>query len=169
LRRRLELDRRVETADLLSAALDHVLDQLGAAAFLVGPRGRVEHANAAGWARLAREGSSLLARIREATRRRDPELDAHPLALPGHSGHIVTEQPGDPAGERARRAAARWRLTRRQTQVLELLAQGHSNARIAAELRIAPGTVELHVAAIRGRAGVATRAALVAAVRAQPA
>src|SRR5690606_38287432 len=73
LRRRLELDRRVETADLLSAALDHVLDQLAAAAFLVGPRARVEPANAAGWARLPRAGSSRLARLREAPPRRDPE------------------------------------------------------------------------------------------------
>ena len=164
LRRRLQIEHALGRDGLVSAALDRVLDQLGVAAFLLGGGGRVEHANARGWDRLAREGHALSRRLHDATRRGDPDFEARPIAGTGHAGHLVLERPADRTAERARAAAAGWGLTRRQTQVLELVAAGHTNARIGAELCIAPGTVELHVSAILARADVDTRAALVAAL-----
>ena len=164
LRRRLQVEHALSRDGLVTAALDRVLDQLGVAAFLLGRGGRVEHANARGWDRLGREGHALSRRLYEATRRGDPDLEVRPIAGSGHAGHLVLERPADRTAERARAAAAGWGLTRRQTQVLELVAAGHTNGRIGAELGIAPGTVELHVSAILERADVDTRAALVAAL-----
>ncbi|HJP89648.1 MAG TPA: response regulator transcription factor [Candidatus Limnocylindrales bacterium] len=48
-------------------------------------------------------------------------------------------------------------LTARELAVLRSLANGHSTRQIAAELRIAEGTVRRHVEAIRGKLGVHTR------------
>lgn len=49
------------------------------------------------------------------------------------------------------------RLTRRETQVLELLADGMSNRAIAARLRISEETVKFHLAAIFGKLGASNR------------
>lgn len=49
-------------------------------------------------------------------------------------------------------------------QVLELVARGLANRTIAAELRIAESTVEQYVTALLVRAGVESRAALVARI-----
>ncbi len=53
-------------------------------------------------------------------------------------------------------------LTRRETQVLTLIAQGKHNREIAAELILSPRTVERHVAEIFERLGVSSRAAAAA-------
>ena len=52
-------------------------------------------------------------------------------------------------------------LTPRQWQLVELLAAGHTNARIARQLRIAEGTVRTHLETIYRRLGVTNRAAAV--------
>lgn len=49
------------------------------------------------------------------------------------------------------------RLTPRQRDVLGLIAQGYSNKKIAAELKLAEGTVKLHVAALLKALGVNNR------------
>ncbi len=57
-------------------------------------------------------------------------------------------------------------LTGRQRDVLALLAEGRTNATIAAVLEIAPGTVKLHVKSILAKLGVEDRAeAAVVALR----
>jgi DNA-binding NarL/FixJ family response regulator len=48
-------------------------------------------------------------------------------------------------------------LTRRETDVLELLAQGRSNKQIAAELQLGLRTVESHVSNLLGKLGVTSR------------
>jgi DNA-binding NarL/FixJ family response regulator len=53
--------------------------------------------------------------------------------------------------------AAEEPLTARETQVLELLAQGLSNKAIATRLGISDQTVKFHVAAICGKLGAANR------------
>jgi DNA-binding CsgD family transcriptional regulator len=55
-----------------------------------------------------------------------------------------------------------WNLTRRQVEVLSRVVRGQSNKQIAAELRCAENTVELHVTQLLKRAGVHTRAELTA-------
>ena len=63
-------------------------------------------------------------------------------------------------------AVRRWRLTPRQADVLDLVARGFTNALIADELGIGEGTVEFHLSAIFDKAGVDSRAMLIARVHA---
>jgi DNA-binding CsgD family transcriptional regulator len=58
--------------------------------------------------------------------------------------------------------SSRWKLTPRQTEVLDLVGRGLTNRTIAATLAISESTVEFHLATIFERAGVETRAALIA-------
>jgi DNA-binding CsgD family transcriptional regulator len=64
-------------------------------------------------------------------------------------------------GERRRQNAP---LTKRQVQVMELIAAGHTNASIAAALHISPETVKSHVTRIFQVLGVSTRAEAVGQV-----
>jgi DNA-binding NarL/FixJ family response regulator len=68
------------------------------------------------------------------------------------------------AEPRASRAADGERLTRREREVLELIAAGRSNKRIALELGIAEKTVKTHVGHVLAKLGVTdrTQAALLA-------
>jgi two-component system nitrate/nitrite response regulator NarL len=54
-------------------------------------------------------------------------------------------------------------LTRRESEVLNFIAQGHSIPAIAAELYLAPSTVKTHVQRLYEKLGVSDRAAAVAA------
>jgi two-component system, NarL family, nitrate/nitrite response regulator NarL len=73
--------------------------------------------------------------------------------------------------KRVRALAAEYRpragetLTERERQVLDLVAQGLTNKRIAAELQIEPSTVKNHVHNILHKLGVASRAGAVAEAR----
>ncbi len=58
-------------------------------------------------------------------------------------------------------ASARWRLTKRQASVLELVARGYPNDIIAESLGIATGTVEHHVTRVLDKAGAFSRASLI--------
>jgi two-component system, NarL family, nitrate/nitrite response regulator NarL len=63
------------------------------------------------------------------------------------------------------RPGARAQLTRRQREILDLIAQGLSNKEIARELNIERATVKNHVHSILEKLHVQTRAAAVAQVR----
>jgi DNA-binding CsgD family transcriptional regulator len=54
------------------------------------------------------------------------------------------------------------RLTRREHEILDLVAAGHSNAEIATSLWISPGTVRIHLQHVYKKLGVANRTAAVA-------
>ncbi|MZD06418.1 response regulator [Streptomyces sp. SID5785] len=54
----------------------------------------------------------------------------------------------------SRRGAALDSLTARERDVIGLMAEGRSNAAIAQQLHVSPGTVEKHVAAIFGKLGL---------------
>ena len=62
-------------------------------------------------------------------------------------------------------AAAFPGLTTREVDVLALLAEGRSNADIAATLFLSPKTARNHVSSILGKLGAATRAEAVARAR----
>lgn len=64
------------------------------------------------------------------------------------AGHRVRSRPERPAG-----------LTPREVEVLALVARGHTNKRIAAELVVTPKTVANHVEHIYSKLGVSSRAA----------
>jgi len=53
-------------------------------------------------------------------------------------------------------------LTKRERQVLRLVADGHTSPEVAAQLGISEATVRSHVEHMRNKLGVATRAGLVA-------
>lgn len=60
-----------------------------------------------------------------------------------------------------------WGLTKRQVETLELVVRGLANKEISAVLGCTPGTVDHHVRALLRKAGLDSRAALVAAFWAQ--
>jgi DNA-binding NarL/FixJ family response regulator len=68
------------------------------------------------------------------------------------------------AHARVRAFAAKLSLSPRLAQVLELVARGLANRTISAELRISEATVEQYVTALLVRAGVESRAALIARI-----
>jgi len=54
----------------------------------------------------------------------------------------------------------RYRLSRRELQVAELVLRGHRNSDIAAALGIAPATIKKHLSSIFDKVGVTSRAQL---------
>ncbi|RYZ09918.1 MAG: LuxR family transcriptional regulator [Myxococcales bacterium] len=122
--------------------------------------------------RLAANALGTAAALLESARDNDGEatFDVTPLRTAGAIvGYLAIERLS-PARlvllkeQRVSSAARRWSLTRRQAQVLSLVAEGAANARIAAHLGISERTAEDHVAAILGRACAATRSELIAAL-----
>ena len=83
------------------------------------------------------------------------EAEATATAELAELGVVMPKQP-----EVRRRPEA---LTRRERDVLRMLAQGHSNAEIAAALVLSVRTVESHVASIYSKIGVSGRTARAAA------
>lgn len=53
-------------------------------------------------------------------------------------------------------------LTEREDEIVRLLAEGRTNAEIAAELFLSPGTVKNHVAAVQRKTGARNRVAVAA-------
>ncbi|CAM4308701.1 helix-turn-helix transcriptional regulator [Myxococcus xanthus] len=76
---------------------------------------------------------------------------------------LRTPRGGSSTGARRRFLAWRGALTARQTEVLELVAQGISNREIANRLRCAERTVEVHITDILKKSGNQSRAQLIAA------
>jgi DNA-binding CsgD family transcriptional regulator len=56
-------------------------------------------------------------------------------------------------------------LTAREREVLELVAEGHTNGEIATQLWISPGTVRKHLDNLYAKLGVHTRTAAAARLR----
>ena len=88
----------------------------------------------------------------------DPTVAArllHTLSGDGHGGAVAGANAAGDAIDQ---------LTRREREVLELIALGHSNKRIAYELGVAEKTVKTHVGHLLAKLGVAdrTQAALLA-------
>jgi DNA-binding CsgD family transcriptional regulator len=98
----------------------------------------------------------------------DPELFRVTMSTEGRRGHCLAvlrdtvANGGSDADAKLAVASRRWGLTPRQSQVLKQLSQGLSNARIASQLGCAEATVEIHVSRIFERAGVQSRASLLA-------
>ena len=156
-------------APVLLSALGAALEQIAAPAFVL--RGAeppvIVHANSAGRVLVDGDAARVDADLRQAMCGKPgsaaPYFVAR-LASPGVGNHYL-------AVRRARQrdaapnitvAAARWSLTRRQAEVLSLLAQGAANKTIAAELRCAEHTVEVHVSALLKRSDSESRSELVA-------
>jgi len=138
------------------------LDALLLPALVVSPEGEPVEANGPARALLFANRELLVADLLRGLR-----TGAGPFALlplcGARSSWFLAVRLGGPS-ERSQAAARRWRLTRRQSEVLALVARGCSNRAIAAELSCARSTVELHVSAILERTGCRARAEVVARV-----
>lgn len=149
-------------------ALETALDAIGCPALIVGAGGDVLRANEAAQALLDRDGIEIRTSLAKAvagergpliwalTPLRDSGLGLGYLAL------LKTSSKEGKLDDAVREATRRWNLTARQRQVLELVAQGHTNALVAQTLEVRDRTVEFHVTAILDKAGVDNRASLIA-------
>jgi DNA-binding CsgD family transcriptional regulator len=95
------------------------------------------------------------------------QLGAKPAARMARQGLSAEGVQRVPRGPRPTTRSSPAGLTRRERDVLALLAQGLTNAEIAAALTIAPKTVGHHVAAILAKLGAHTRGQAVALAREQ--
>jgi DNA-binding CsgD family transcriptional regulator len=165
LRDRLRLERQLGQVSLALAALPAVLDRIGAPAFVAGTSGQVALANASARAQLERDRGELRAVLSAEIAARGPDRYAVTrLSLPGCPAWFLCverERPPDP-GLRAAAFAARYGLTDRQAEVVALAARGLANKTIAAHLRCAESTVEMHLTAAFAQTQVESRSALVA-------
>jgi DNA-binding CsgD family transcriptional regulator len=166
LKHRLALERQVGVANLSAAALPAALEAIPSPAFVLGPTGAVAFANTAGTQLLQAKPRTAL-ELRERVLRR--ALRAAPFAISpfearglGMHHLAVLQRPAGAAEARLSEAVRRFSLTRRQGQVLGLLALGNPNKAIADALGCAESTVELHVTAALRKAGCASRAELAA-------
>ena len=162
LQRRLSLERQFDEAQRQATEIGGALEEVPAAAFVLGRAGAVLHANAAGRALLERDRSQMQSTLAAALRGAAPGVQLARLTPEGGLRLAILRLPaGDPAPLVAV-ARLRWRLTPRQAQVLELVARGRSNRALAAALGCAESTVELHVTALLEKSQCESRAQLVA-------
>ena len=168
LRRRLLVERLLATGRTTRALLDAALDAIPAAAFITSLQGAPIEANAMARLWLTREGRAGRDILREAIRRRgNASFAVTPVVSPGTPARcMVIARPGAEPSSLARvaLASARWSLTARQSEVLQLVVEGLTNRTIAASLRIAERTVEVHLTAMFEKAQVESRGELAAAV-----
>jgi DNA-binding CsgD family transcriptional regulator len=170
LRRRLSIERRLRASPRVQSALNSLLDQLAAPAFVLGREGRLHETNASGKALLSTSYGTVISSLRDAVAGRPSPLalELTPLRenarCVGWLAILRSDTPGARVAASVTRATAKWRLTSRQNQVLELVARGLANATIAATIGIGERAVELHVSAIFDRVGVESRSALVATI-----
>lgn len=167
LQRRLVMDRQIESAPLVNAALEAVLEQIAGPALIVSAGGRIHEVNVAGRALLETKRAELSASILAALAGEAPTLPVELVRLDTHGVNdhwlavVRTRSADSRAALAIARASARLKLTRRQREVLGRVVLGESNAAIAAALKITERAVEQHVTALFDRAAVDSRAALV--------
>jgi DNA-binding NarL/FixJ family response regulator len=147
-------------------ALSAALEEVPTAAYVLDERGDVTCANHTGAARLDANPAAAGEALRDAIGGGRPqEFRVTPFGREATRRHwLVVARDASGVEGRVSKAASRWRLSSRQTEVLELLARGKANKSIAAGIGCAVRTVEEHVTSIFARAGVKTRAELVAKV-----
>ncbi|MDB4969669.1 MAG: transcriptional regulator, LuxR family [Myxococcales bacterium] len=164
LERRLRMERQLANAELCSASLTLILENVAAAAFIVSSQYSIVHTNAAGRLMLASDRAKTFERIDQCIRGGAPigwtVLAVAPRGVPGH--HVIIASDPDRDEALVAIATRRWALTGAQASVLKLLVLGNANKTIAAELKRSLGTIELHVTAILRKANVDSRAALIA-------
>jgi DNA-binding NarL/FixJ family response regulator len=141
------------------------LAQISDPAFVVSESGAIHRANRSGRRLLSRDAVSLATSLVSAitSAGAGESWTLVPLGFPGGPLLAVmrTEPHWIPSRGSYPVARRRWNLTERQTQVLELVSRGLTNALIAEELQIKEATVEFHVTALFDKVGVSNRATLI--------
>lgn len=110
-------------------------------------------AGAAGFLTKSLPGRELCAHIRSAA-------DGHP-AFSVEATRLMMEQLRAPAGSASRKGLASRQLSRREIEILRLVAGGMTNVQVARELYLSPQTVKTHMERISRKLGVKGRAAAV--------
>lgn len=166
LEERLRYEAHWEEGRLARLALPAVLDAVPTPALLLDARGNVRAANAAGRAWAAEDRRARRQWLCDAVSGRNPAASLTRIETSGLPNlWLFTIRGGTPSfDERVHAAATRWCLTRRQRQVLPLLARGAPNKSIATELGCSTGTIELHVSAILAKAQLGSRTEAIAAI-----
>lgn len=156
--------RLLEGGDWVQRGMEAAMEALPSPAMLVDKGGRIRHLNG-------------LARQLWVERRVDLEFLNHlgrapvpagfevvPVDANGTATHYLVTYRGAPGPDRCRLAAfgAQYALSRRESQVLPLLVEGHTNRGIAEHLGCAPRTVEVHVRNLLRKTGAETRTSLTA-------
>lgn len=164
MRRRFEVEMRLERAPLHSAALEVALDALVEPAFVVDVRGTPVLMNVGArqlWMSARLDTAQSLG---EALRGDGSRFRLNPISANGLPRHwlLIRRAAGLEATARAAWAAKSWALTMREREVLEKVADGKTNATIGRELGCALRTVELHLTHVMTKARVSNRASLVA-------
>jgi DNA-binding CsgD family transcriptional regulator len=168
LRRRLLLERSFASMPRTIAALSAALAMIGAPAFITSRSGHIFDANHAGRALHARNPRALVNALRDAATRRPASIPftMTPLVGTGEGASFLAVALADTRETRLSaalaRVSSRWKLTRRQADVLDLVGRGLANRTISAMLGISESTVEFHLAHIFEKAGVDSRASLIA-------
>ena len=163
--RRLAHERRLADAPVPLATLAAVLESVGGEAFLLHDDASVLLANSIGRRLLERDPRLPASALRATLDGHDPKaFVVTRLAAAGQPVRfLVFRRSGAPdPSDRSSAMGARLRLTKRQCQVLALLARGLCNKAIGTMLGCAEGTVELHVTAILAKSGCSSRAEIVA-------
>jgi DNA-binding CsgD family transcriptional regulator len=168
LQKRLGFERLVGSGGRQAAALEAALEAIGRPAFVVSAQSTIHELNTSARELLTRANVEVRRSLRDALARRPTRhaFDLTPLRIAGGPAcqlAVLRHLTAEPS-HAAIAAAARWGLTPRRREVLEMVVRGMTNATIAAEMRISERAVEQHVTAIFDRAGVENRAALVASV-----
>jgi DNA-binding CsgD family transcriptional regulator len=148
------------------AKLFAAVEAIGAPVLILGMGGEVLHANSNGRSLFERDPGGLTRSFAKtvAGEPNDGGWELFPLAPLNGSGRFLAILSPLPrvAVASLQAVSARWRLTVRQAEVMDLVARGMTNANIADTLGIGEGTVEYHVASIFDKAGVQNRASLIA-------
>ncbi|WP_406286172.1 response regulator transcription factor [Embleya sp. NBC_00896] len=103
-------------------------------------------------------GGRGLAGLRERVREAGGERDAAPR---GDGRRPVPAPAAEPASEPAR-GPVEDPLTAREHEIVRLIARGHTNVEIGAELFITPGTAKTHIANIQAKLRVRNRVGIAA-------
>jgi DNA-binding CsgD family transcriptional regulator len=163
--KRLTYERRLADTQVPLATLAAVLESVSGEAFLLRDDESVLLANSIGRRLLERDPLGPASALHEKLAGRGSSaFVVTPVAAAGQPARFLVFRPSgalDPS-ERSSALGARFRLTKRQCQVLALLARGQCNKSISAALGCAEGTVELHVSALLAKLGCSSRAETVA-------
>ncbi|MFT3700693.1 MAG: helix-turn-helix transcriptional regulator [Kofleriaceae bacterium] len=178
MQRRLRIERELTDAARTRAVLEHVLDQIGAPAFVIDARGVILEASSSGMELLDTRRRDVLASLSDAIARHrvargtgTPDTLSFELTRISEDGtpmsYLAVLRSGSTDARIAAAvasASARWQLTPRQREVLELVVRGVATPTIAATLHVSARAIELHLTALFARADVDNRSALISAV-----
>jgi DNA-binding CsgD family transcriptional regulator len=149
----------------LRALLDLALGAIRVPAFVVERDGQVHAENAAGRRWIECEGAAGRAALRrEASGAADARFEARKGSAPEVANLRLVLVHTEATPGAIAQAAERWSLTPREREVVARLVDGLTTRSIAAALGCAERTVETHLTHIFAKAGVASRAELMAAV-----